>query len=385
MGDSEKAVISVRPAMSEFDAAEWDACAGPDNPFLRHAFLEALEESGSARPETGWAPHHLALEDDSGTLLGAVPMYLKSQSQGEYVFDHQWAAAYERAGGDYYPKLLAAVPFTPVTGRRLLARPGPMADAVRGHLLDGAAEVARRLGVSSANINFLTEAEWKLAGSRGWLQRMDQQFHWENRGYGSFDDFLDDLSSRKRKTLRRERREALENGIEVEFVTGSDLAERHWDAFWEFYQDTGSRKWGRPYLTRRFFSMLGERMAEAVVLIFAKREGHYVAGALNLKGTDALYGRYWGCVEEHPFLHFEICYYQAIDYAIAAGLKRVEAGAQGGHKLARGYVPTPTYSAHWIIDPSFRKAVEHYLESERRYVAEEIDELGDYAPFRKGE
>jgi uncharacterized protein len=385
MGDSEKAVISVRSAMAAFEPGDWDACAGADNPFLRHAFLQALEESGSARRETGWAPYHLALEDDSGTLLGAVPMYLKSHSQGEYVFDHQWAAAFERAGGRYYPKLLAAVPFTPVTGPRLLARPGPMAEAVRGHLLDGCVTVTRELGISSANINFLTEAEWKLAGARGWLQRMDQQFHWENRGYESFEDFLDDLSSRKRKALKRERREALEDGITVDIVTGKDIAERHWDAFWDFYQDTGSRKWGRPYLTRDFFSMLGERMPESVVLILAGRGGHYVAGALNLKGTDTIYGRYWGCTEHHPFLHFEVCYYQAIDYAIATGLKRVEAGAQGGHKLARGYVPKPTYSAHWIADPNFRTAIEKYLESERHYVAEEIDDLEDYTPFKKGE
>ena len=385
MGDSEKAVISLRSAMSEFEASDWDACAGPDNPFLRHAFLQALEESGSARRETGWTPSHLALQDEAGTLLGAVPMYLKSHSQGEYIFDHQWAAAYERAGGQYYPKLLAAVPFTPVTGRRLLARPGPMAETVRVHLLEGCAGIARQLGISSANINFLTEAEWRLAGNRGWLQRMDQQFHWENRGYESFDDFLAELSSRKRKNLKKERREALSPGVTVEFVSGKDITEEHWDYFWAFYQDTGSRKWGRPYLTRSFFSMLGERMGEAVVLIFAKRAGHYVAGALNLKGTDTLYGRYWGCIEDHPFLHFEICYYQAIDYAIEHGLARVEAGAQGGHKLARGYVPKPTYSVHWITDANFRKAVETYLESERSYVEEEIEGLQDYTPFKRGD
>ena len=385
MGDSEKAVISIRPAMSEFSAEAWDACAGPENPFLRHAFLEALESSGSARRETGWQPYHLALEDESGTLLGAVPMYIKSHSQGEYVFDHQWAAAYERAGGQYYPKLLVAVPFTPVTGPRLLARPGPLAETVRMHLLEGCTTITRQLGVSSVNINFLTEAEWALAGKRGWLQRIDQQFHWENRGYDSFDDFLADLSSRKRKTLKRERRDALSDGITIDVVTGKDITEDHWDSFWQFYQDTGSRKWGRPYLTRSFFSLLSERMADSVVLIFARRAGQYVAGALNLKGADTLYGRYWGCIEDHPFLHFEICYYQAIDYAIAAGLKGVEAGAQGGHKLARGYVPKPTYSAHWIADPDFREAVERYLDSERRYVSEEIDELQDYTPFKRSD
>ncbi len=385
MGDSEKAVISIRPAMSEFSAEAWDACAGPENPFLRHAFLEALESSGSARRETGWQPYHLALEDESGTLLGAVPMYIKSHSQGEYVFDHQWAAAYERAGGQYYPKLLVAVPFTPVTGPRLLARPGPLAETVRMHLLEGCTTITRQLGVSSVNINFLTEAEWALAGKRGWLQRIDQQFHWENRGYNSFDDFLSDLSSRKRKTLKRERRDALSDGITIDVVTGKDITEDHWDSFWQFYQDTGSRKWGRPYLTRSFFSLLSERMADSVVLIFARRAGQYVAGALNLKGADTLYGRYWGCIEDHPFLHFEICYYQAIDYAIAAGLKGVEAGAQGGHKLARGYVPKPTYSAHWIADPDFREAVERYLDSERRYVSEEIDELQDYTPFKRSD
>jgi len=246
MGDSEKAVISIRPAMSEFSAEAWDACAGPENPFLRHAFLEALESSGSARRETGWQPYHLALEDESGTLLGAVPMYIKSHSQGEYVFDHQWAAAYERAGGQYYPKLLVAVPFTPVTGARLLARPGPLAETVRMHLLEGCTTITRQLGVSSVNINFLTEAEWTLAGKRGWLQRMDQQFHWENRGYDSFDDFLADLSSRKRKTLKRERRDALSDGITIDVVTGKDITEDHWDSFWQFYQDTGSRKWAAP-------------------------------------------------------------------------------------------------------------------------------------------
>jgi uncharacterized protein len=372
-------------SIDEIDAAEWNACANPPdlprNPFLRHEFLHALEASGSATKKTGWQPFHLALEQD-GTLLGVVPLYLKDHSQGEYVFDHAWADAWHRAGGRYYPKLQASVPFTPATGRRLLAR-DDSSDTQRA-LLDAAVQVADQLGVSSLHITFMTEAEWRLAGEIGYLQRMDQQFHWCNPGYASFDDFLAELASKKRKNLRRERRDATANGVEIEWLTGSDLTEGHWDAFYQFYLDTGSRKWGSPYLTRRFFSLVNDTMAEDVLLVMCRRGGRYIAGALNFIGGDTLYGRNWGCIEDHPFLHFEACYYQAIDFAIARGLKKVEAGAQGSHKVARGYRPMPTYSAHWLGDSGFRQAVEEYLQRERAHVRDEIDYLQEHGPFRDG-
>ena len=386
MGDAEQAIIRAVNSLSEVDPAAWDACANPPgepyNPFLSHAFLSALEESGSATRATGWLPYHLLLEDGAGTIAGAMPMYLKSHSRGEYVFDYGWADAFERAGGRYYPKLQVSVPFTPVTGRRLLVPPGQAMNDARDALIAGGVEVCNRLGASSLHITFLTEEEWDYLGGRGLLQRTDQQFHWHNRDYGSFDDFLADLSSRKRKNLRKERARALENGIEIEWVTGSDLTEDHWDAFYTFYMDTGARKWGSPYLTRSFFSLINERMPEDVLLVMAKREGRYIAGALNFIGSEALYGRNWGAIEHHPFLHFECCYYQAIDFAIEKGLKRVEAGAQGEHKLARGYLPSRTHSAHWIANESFRNAVSEYLERERQYVEHDIETLGDYAPFR---
>ncbi|MGX1196083.1 GNAT family N-acetyltransferase [Parvibaculum sp. MBR-TMA-1.3b-4.2] len=386
MGDAEQAIIRAVNSLSEVDPAAWDACANPPdepyNPFLRHAFLSALEESGSATRATGWMPYHLLLEDGAGNVAGAMPMYLKSHSRGEYVFDYGWADAFERAGGSYYPKLQVSIPFTPVTGRRLLVPPGPTMNASRDALIAGGIEIGNRLGTSSLHMTFLTEEEWDYLGDRGLLQRTDQQFHWHNRGYDGFDDFLADLSSRKRKNIRKERERALENGIEIEWVTGSDLTEDHWDAFYMFYMDTGARKWGSPYLTRSFFSIVNERMPEDILLIMAKRDGRYIAGALNLIGSDALYGRNWGAVEHHPFLHFECCYYQAIDFAIDRGLKRVEAGAQGEHKLARGYVPSRTHSAHWIANESFRNAVGEYLERERQYVEHDIETLGEYAPFR---
>jgi predicted N-acyltransferase len=308
---------------------------------------------------------------------------VKSHSQGEYVFDHGWAEAFERAGGQYYPKLLVAVPFTPATGPRLLARSGPLADQIRGALADALAEITTASELSSAHVNFLTEAEWTLLGRRGYLQRTDQQFHWENAGYATFEDFLTALASRKRKAIRRERKEALAPGIDVHWLTGSDLTEEVWDAFFQFYMDTGSRKWGRPYLTREFFSVVGEKMGDRILLMMAKRAGRWIAGAINFLGHDTIYGRNWGAIEHHPFLHFELCYYQAIDYAIAHKLKRVEAGAQGEHKLARGYMPHTTYSAHFIANPGLRRAVAEYLARERAYVQAAGEELAAAAPFRK--
>jgi len=371
--------------------AEWDALANPPesdggqpyNPFVSHAFLNALEESGSATPETGWAPAHMLLEQN-GKLVGAAPAYLKSHSQGEYVFDHGWADAFERAGGHYFPKLQCAVPFTPATGPRLLIAPSEDASLHRTALASALVQMLEQHNLSSLHITFLPEADWKALGEIGFLQRTDQQFHWLNKGYRTFDDFLGELSSAKRKNLRKERARALEAGLEVEWLTGSEITEAHWDAFWVFYQDTGSRKWGRPYLTREFFSLVGERMGDDILLIFAKRDGHPIAGALNFIGGDTLFGRYWGCTEFHKFLHFELSYYQAIDFAIERGLARVEAGAQGGHKLVRGYAPVTTYSAHWITDPGFRAAVEEYLTREREYVAEDMEAMRRHTPFKKG-
>ncbi len=364
--------------VASFDAAEWDACAGADNPFLTHAFLSALELSGSATARTGWQPVPIAIDGAGGRPAAVMAAYAKSHSQGEYVFDHGWASAYERAGGRYYPKLQIAVPFTPVPGRRLLVRDPDLAPA----LIAAAEAVVRNNGLSSAHATFIAAEEVPLFEDAGWLIRVDSQFHWHNQGYGGFDDFLASLASRKRKAIRKERRDALE-GLTVEHVTGTAITERHWDAFWTFYQDTGSRKWGRPYLTRRFFSLLGERMADRVLLIFAMRGNQPVAGALNLIGADTLYGRYWGALADVPHLHFEICYYQAIEAAIARGLGRVEAGAQGEHKLSRGYRPVPTYSAHYLPDPGFRAAVEDFLEAERRAVAHEIEALDELTPFKK--
>ena len=364
-------------------AETWDALACPGgravNPFVLHAFLKALEDSGSVGEGTGWRPAHLAVSDGP-RIKGVAPVYVKSHSYGEYVFDHGWADAYQRAGGRYFPKLLCAVPFTPATGPRFLAG----GDAgVEDILSESLQRFAIQMKLSSAHVNFVTEDAAARLGDQGYLLRMDQQFHWENAGYSSFAEFLAALSSIKRKNLRRERAQALEPGIEIEWVTGADLREAHWDAFFEFYMDTGSRKWGSPYLTREFFSLAGAAMPERILLVLAKRAGRYVAGALNFIGSDTLYGRNWGAIEHHPFLHFEVCYYQAIDFAIARGLKRVEAGAQGAHKLARGYLPTATHSAHWIADPGFRRAVAHYLEQERAAVAEGIGELAEHSPFRK--
>jgi predicted N-acyltransferase len=376
--------IRVVGGLKDIDRGAWEALAnppdGPYNPFVSWDFLEALEASGCATPRTGWAPHHLLAEDGAGRLVGAAPAYLKSHSQGEYVFDHGWANAFERAGGAYYPKLQIAAPFTPVTGPRMLS-PDP---AVRSALRAGARELGRSLRVSSVHVTFPTAEEWRDAGEEGFLLRADQQFIWRNRGYSVYDDFLADLASRKRKALRKERAEAQE-GLAIERLTGDALTERHWDVFFACYMDTGSRKWGRPYLNRRFFSLLHERMADKVLLVIAYDGGRPVASALNLIGSEALYGRYWGQLEERRFLHFELCYHQAIEEAIARGLPRVEAGAQGEHKLARGYAPEPVYSYHWIANPSFREAVARYLDAERESVAEDIAALTEHAPFRRGD
>jgi len=326
---------------------------------------------------------HLLATDADGNLLGVVPCYAKSHSRGEYVFDHGWAEAYERAGGSYYPKLQVSIPFTPATGRRLLVRPGTAADAVRVMLADALIDVCRRSAASSVHVTFPTEAEWELFGAHGYLKRTHQQFHWENAGYHSFDCFLDALSSRKRKTIRRERAEALAAGISVHWLQGSDLTENVWDAFFEFYMETGSRKWGRPYLTRSFYSMVGARMRDRILLVMAKRAGRWIAGAINFIGSDTLFGRHWGAIEHHPFMHFELCYYQAIQYAIEHKLLRVEAGAQGEHKITRGYLPRTTYSAHYIADPGLRRAIDDFLRRERAYVAAAGEELAELAPFRK--
>lgn len=391
MPNEDSLVVRTVDGIGEVSAAAWNACAHPEgepvNPFLDHAFLHALEASGSAVRERGWQPLHLLLEDPDGRVLAAMPLYLKGHSRGEYVFDQGWAEAFQRAGGEYYPKLLSAVPFTPATGPRLLAGgPAGDRDALRDLLVRGALRVAEELEVSSLHLNFVTRPEWDRLGEQSLLQRIDQQFHWYNHGYRSFDDFLAELASKKRKNLRRERRQALaDGGVEIEWVTGSDLREHHWDAFHEFYLDTGARKWGTPYLTREFFSRIGEAMPDRTLLILCRRGGRYIGGALNFIGDEALYGRNWGCVEDHRFLHFEACYYQAVDFAIERGLARVEAGAQGGHKVARGYVPSATHSAHWIAHPGLRAAVAEYLERERAWVREDMNTVATMTPFRQSE
>jgi len=383
-----KAEVEVHRSIADIGAQAWSACTAAadyaDNPFIAFDFLNALEETGCASPSTGWAPRHISIKDETGRIAAVAPLYLKSHSQGEYVFDQGWAQAYENAGGCYYPKLQCASPFSPVTGPRLLVRPDVDRDQAQGLLIAGAVTVAQSLGASGVHVTFPAEEDWRALGAHGFLQRQDQQFHWFNDGYRTFDDFLAALSSARRKTIRRERRDALAQ-VEVVALSGSDLKEEHWDVFFRFYVDTGSRKWGRPYLTRAFFSALGERMADKVLLFLARREGRWVAGALNLIGGDCLYGRNWGCTEDIPFLHFELCYYQAIEHAIARGLARVEAGAQGPHKIARGYLPSPVYSAHYIADPALRAPVGRYLEQERAAVRQEMDWLAEtYSPFKDG-
>ncbi|MGB3875572.1 MAG: GNAT family N-acetyltransferase [Shinella zoogloeoides] len=385
--------IRIETSFADIPAEDWARLAGasrgdarePYNPFVSHAFLSSLEESGCAVAETGWLGQHLLLEGEDGALRGALPVYLKSHSQGEYVFDHGWADAFERAGGRYYPKLQAAIPFTPATGPRLLHRTGEPVVETQAALAEGLKELTRRHGVSSAHSTFVPETEMPVFEAAGYLHRTDQQFHFINAGYGAYEDFLETLASRKRKALKKERRAALEHGIEIDWLTGSDLTESVWDQFFAFYMDTGSRKWGRPYLNRRFYSLIGERMADDILLVMARREGRYIAGAINFIGGDTLYGRHWGCIEDHPFLHFEVCYHQAIDFAIEKRLTRVEAGAQGEHKLARGYLPVTTHSAHYIAHAGLRRAVADYLERERQDVEMMGDYLAEHGPFRRGE
>ncbi|MCQ1837009.1 GNAT family N-acetyltransferase [Neorhizobium galegae] len=386
--------IRIEKSFCAISETSWSRLSGtskssssetPYNPFLSHAYLSALEESGSATAKTGWLGHHLLLEDDKGTLIGAVPGYLKSHSQGEYVFDHGWADAFERAGGRYYPKLQCTVPFTPASGPRLLVSQGYDRDSTELTLAAGLQEVTRQLGISSAHVTFVAEDQVAAFEEADYLHRTDKQFHFINEGYENHDAFLETLASRKRKALKKERRAALENGISIEWLTGKDLTEDIWDQFFEFYMDTGGRKWGRPYLTRKFYSLIGERMPEDILLVMAKRDGKYVAGAINFIGGDALYGRHWGCIEDHPFLHFEVCYHQAIDFALAKGLKRVEAGAQGEHKLARGYLPVTTHSMHYIAHAGLRRAITDYLEHEREDVEQMTEYLAEHSPFRKGE
>lgn len=371
-------IARIAAGVTSIAPGDWDACAGRANPFVSHAFLSILEESGSATARAGWQPVPVIVDDADGRPVAIAPAYAKGHSQGEYVFDHAWADAWERAGGNYYPKLQIAVPFTPVPGPRLLLRENGVAPA----LIAALEAVTDQHGLSSAHATFVGSDQVPLFEQAGWLIRAGTQFHWRNRGYDSFEDFLAGLASRKRKVIRKERAAALE-GLTVRHVTGSDLAEADWDAFWTFYQDTGSRKWGHPYLTRAFFSLLGERMADQVLLILAERHGRPIAGALNLIGGDTLYGRYWGCTEDVPFLHFELCYYQAIDAAIGRHLAKVEAGAQGEHKLARGYEPTPTWSAHYIPNPAFRRAVADFLRREREAVDADREFLAEMMPFRK--
>ncbi|NNF71041.1 MAG: N-acetyltransferase [Rhodobacteraceae bacterium] len=381
--------IEAIGSLSEIDVADWDACAAPEtadggrphDPFTTHRFLKALEDSRSVGTGTGWQPRYLVARDGD-EVIGCAPLYAKGHSQGEYIFDHNWAHAYERAGGRYYPKLQMAVPFTPATGRRFLVRPGREIEA-QSALVQGAVHVAVENRLSSLHITFCTKQEAEAGRQMGLLHRTTQQFHWENRGYESFDDFLGSLSSRKRKNLRKERATAQAFGGEIVMLTADQIEPHHWDEFWVFYQDTGARKWGTPYLTRAFFDRAHETLRDDMLLVMAMRGGRPVAGALNFIGRDVLYGRYWGAIEDHPCLHFEACYYQAIDYAITHGLGRVEAGAQGAHKLARGYLPVTTHSLHWFADEGFARAVEQYLEAERASVDEEIEVLTSYGPFKK--
>jgi hypothetical protein len=407
--------LEAVPAVGDVPADDWDACANPRhacdgnelagfsssaslsaaiadssgiskpyyNPFVSHAFFSALESSASACARTGWGPRHLLAKIDDA-VVGIVPCYLKSHSQGEYVFDRGWADAYERAGGRYYPKLQASVPFTPATGPRLLIRDGVDRERITAALAEGLMALCGISKASSAHVTFAREAEWKLLAEHGFLQRTDQQFHWHNHGFSSFDDFLATLNSRHRKAIKRERRDAVAAGVTIHWLTGSDITEEAWDAFFAFYMETGSRKWGRPYLTRAFFSLIGATMARDVVLVMARRNDRWIAGAINFIGSDTLFGRNWGAIEHHPFLHFEVCYYQAIDFAIQHRLKTVEAGAQGEHKIARGYLPQTTYSAHFIADRGLRRAIADYLKRERAYVAEAGRELSEAGPFRKG-
>ncbi len=392
---SRQTQVRVVTSLNDIKAETWDTCVAQDpssrsllapNPFLLHSFLSSLEDSGCVRAETSWLPQHLVLEGTDGHVYGVMPFYLKGHSLGEYVFDHAWADAFERAGGQYYPKLLSAIPFTPVTGSRLCVHADTTErERARQTLLAAAAiELAKRHRVSSLHINFLPKAQWNLLANIGYLQRKDRQFFWQNDGYRSFDDFLTVLAARKRKAIRRERRAIANSDLTIDWQFGTDICDADWNAFFSFYMDTGARKWGTPYLNRKFFSLLSARMPHYLALVMARRGARPIAGALHILGAQTLFGRYWGCTEHVPFLHFELCYYQAIDLAIARDLSMIEAGAQGEHKLARGYLPQPTYSAHWIADAGFRDALERYLEEERKAVALECSALAKYAPFKQG-
>jgi predicted N-acyltransferase len=376
--DGTPLTLTLHRAIAEIGAAEWDGCAG-DNPFVSHAFLSTLEDSGSAGARTGWLPQHAALRDASGMLVACAPCYAKSHSYGEYVFDHGWADAYERAGGRYYPKLQVASPFSPVPGPRLLRRPGVPVAA----LAQALRQAIEALDCSSVHVTFCTREEWEALGECGWLQRIGVQFHWHNQGYGCFEDFLAALSSRKRKALRRERRGVEESGLTLRSLRGPEVTPAQWKAFHGFYRNTVDARWGSAYLTPQFWPLLGERLGDKVVLMWAERDGEPVAGALNLMGREALYGRNWGCAEEVPFLHFELCYLRAIDFAIEHRLSRVEAGAQGEHKIARGYLPVETYSAHLIRHPGLSRAVAGFLDAERPAVRERMRELATLSPYRR--
>ena len=381
MPDGDQAVaVRILSGLDEIPCGQWDACAGTENPFTSHAFLKTLEDSEAASAESGWLPQHLAIDDD-GETVAVAPCYLKNHSYGEYVFDWGWAEAYQRAGGRYYPKLQVAVPFSPVTGPRLLVRPGGDIDRLRALLTAALVELARQHEASSLHITFAREEEWRLFGSMGLLQRIGQQFHWKNEGFSTFDDFLASLNSRKRKMIRKERA-AANRDVRIEMLAGDDLKSNHMDSFYEFYLNTVDRKWAHAYLNRDFFHLLRERLADRMVLFLARHDGDFVAGALNLRGAGTLYGRNWGCAARFRMLYFECCFYRAIEYAIEHGLETVEAGAQGPHKISRGYLPTPTYSAHWIRDSGFRDAVADFLERERRGVAHEMEQLADLSPFR---
>lgn len=376
--------IRLVQGIEQIDADAWQACAGAGNPFVSHRFLHLLEESGSVGRRTGWLPVHAVVEDeDTGEVLACCPLYLKNHSYGEYVFDWGWADAYHRAGGSYYPKLQAAVPFTPVPGPRLLVKPGPRSDEARGGLMQGLAAALEQLDASSVHLTFCQEDDYRALGDAGYLQRQGVQYHWFNENYATFDAFLDDLKSSKRKTIKKERRAVQEAGVCLRALTGDDLKPEHWDTFWPFYLNTVDKRWGSAYLNRAFFRLLGERMADDVLLILAERDGDAIGGALNLIGADTLYGRVWGCSEDVPFLHFEACYYAAIDFAIERKLARVEAGAQGQHKIARGYRPVPTYSAHLLTDPRLADAVAHFVARERQQIAHEIEALATLLPFKE--
>ena len=382
--------ISFVQSLDEVNSSDWNDCTGGDNPFVSYEFLSALEHSGSVGGDTGWTPYHMLVQagmpDGSATLKACMPLYLKHHSYGEYVFDHGWADAFERAGGRYYPKLQASAPFTPAAGPRFLVNPSGIPEEralLKAALADGLVQITDKMGLSSAHVTFLTDEDAAAAQAEHFLVRHDQQFHWHNDGYTSFDHFLDQLSSRKRKQIRKERKTVAASDIQIETLTGDNLTEQHWDAFFRFYMDTGARKWGQPYLTREFFTEVSRTMKDQIVLFMCTRSGTEIAAALNFLGSDTIYGRQWGCIEDHPCLHFEACYYRAIDYAIEHDLKTVEAGAQGPHKLARGYAPVKTTSVHYISNPSFRDAVERFLEDERRGVSAEIDYLASKTPFKK--